>query len=60
VKGRSEKRCPHGKPRWKCWTCSPPDGAELWNDFLEAYPNQRNDIIRAGPEAFGFPPEVEP
>ena len=51
---RREGNCPHGKPRWKCWTCSPPSDEELWGDFLEQYPNQRNDILRAGRESFGW------
>ena len=42
-----ELNCSHGKPRWKCWTCSPPNDEELWDDFLDQYPNQRNDILRA-------------
>ena len=45
--GRSlAARCPHGVPKFKCWACSPPSFEELWGDFLDQYPNQRNDIIR--------------
>ena len=47
-----------------CSSCNEPIESDDWlklrGDFLDQYPNQRNDIIRAGPEAFGFPPEVEP
>ena len=54
--GRSlAARCPHGVPKFKCWTCSPPSHEELWDDFLDQYPNQRNAILREGREAFGFP-----
>jgi hypothetical protein len=27
---------------------------ELWHDFLEQYPNQRNEMLKVGREAFGF------
>lgn len=39
-------KCPHGKERIWCWRCSPPTHEELWSDFLDQYPNQRNEILR--------------
>ena len=50
--------CPHGKRHFECWSCSPPTAEELWLDFLEQYPNQRNEILRAGPAAFGWPEDM--
>ena len=47
MKGRKESDCPHGIPKWKCWTCSPPSHEELWNDFLDQYPNQRKVILES-------------
>ena len=45
--------------RITCRRCSPPSLGESWTDFLDAYPNQYNEIQRKGPEAFDWPPREE-